>query len=597
MMKKLIPLIASVAVLVPLFFMHSCANTTEAPTGGLKDTIPPYIIDINPLPGAVNVPLKNARFIFTFNEYVSVKTPANIVLSPPQLHPFKTRMQGKNLVVIVDEEEELLPNTTYTITFTDAVADVNEGNMFPGFSYVFSTGEHIDSMMVTGTVRDCNTLSPFKGATVMLYKDLSDSALFLHRPDAATKTDDWGYFRLPFVADTTYRLYAIKDEANNFIYDPENDLVAFVDSIIRPVIVVNDTLPEMLNYEMTDTLSCQERRSEHELILFREKPTKQYLKNEMRTADRAAYITFMAPNAWVDTMWISGFRNDQLITEFNLQQDSMLIWVNSRKAMPDTLHLYVNYRKTDSLGVLKPELEHKKLFIEGKAKTRNTYQARKNIKHTDTICVMKVKAVPETVEQEGISIEFDYPVINESFDSLKFISINTRQRQNAEKYTVERDSLNLRRYVIRPSAKLQKGFEYVLKVPHRAFRDINGFYSDSTEVKVSLPSDDKLSTLVLEMGNVDRKIIVDLLDEKDATVRSYVVDRNTRLEFPYLKTGKYSVRVTEDSNRNSLVDVGSVLEHRQSEKVVFYQRDGKKFIDIPEGAEISQTIDLNILLK
>lgn len=595
MMKKLIPLFIAVSVLLPMFFMHSCANTTEAPTGGLKDTIPPYITFINPLPGAVNVPVSGAKFVFTFSEYVTLKTATNIVLSPPQLKPAKTKLRGKDL--ILSFEDELLPNTTYTISFTDAIADVNEGNMFPGFSYVFSTGDKIDSMMVTGTVLDCNTLKPFPGATVLLYKDLADSAVFLHRPDAATKTDDWGYFRLPYVADTLYRIYAIKDAANNYVYDPEGDLVAFIDSIIRPRIVVNDTIPEMLNYEMSDTLSCQARRSEHELLLFREKPTKQYLKNDVRTADRAAYITFMAPNAWIDTMWISGFRNDQLITEFNILQDSLLIWVNSRKAMPDTLHLYVNYRKTDSLGVLKPELEHKKLFIEGKARTKNTYQDRKKIQHADTICALSLKADPAKVEQDGIVMEFTYPIISQQFDSLKFISINTRQKETEEKYTVEKDSMNIRRYIIHPSFTFQKGYEYKLKVPHRAFRDINGFYSDSTEVKVSLPTDDKLSTLKLEMQNVDRKIIIDLMTENNSVERSYVIDCDKTLVFPYIRKGKYSIRVTDDSNRNSIVDVGSLLEHRQPEKVVFYQQGGKKVIDIPEGAEIVQTIDIKDLLK
>ena len=595
MMKKLIPLFIAAAVLLPMFFMHSCANTTEAPSGGVKDTIPPYISYIAPLPGAVNVPLKGAKFVFTFNEYVSIKTATNIVLSPPQVKPVKSKLRGKDL--ILSFEDELLPNTTYTISFTDAIADVNEGNMFPGFSYVFSTGSKVDSMMVTGTVLDCNTLTPLSGATVLLYKDLADSAVFLHRPDAATKTDQWGYFRLPYVADTLYRLYAIKDAMSNYIYDPEGDLVAFVDSVIRPRIIVNDTIPEMLNYEMTDTLSCQARRSEYELLLFREKPTKQYLKNDVRTADRSAYITFMAPNAWIDTMWIQGFRNDQLITEFNILQDSLLIWVNSRKAMPDTLHLFVNYRKTDSLGMLKPELEHKKLFIEGKAKTKNTYQERKKLQHSDTICTLNLKAEPAKVEQDGFVIEFNYPIISQQFDSIKLVSINTRQKETREKFTVQKDSTNIRRFIIHPEFTFQKGFEYKLKLPHRAFRDINGFYSDSTEVKVSLPTDDKLSTLNLDVKNVDRKIIVDLMNEKNSVERSFVIDTDRQLVFPYIKKGKYSIRITDDSNRNSIVDVGSLLEHRQPEKVVFYQQDGKKLIDIPEGAEIIQTIDIKELLK
>ena len=115
-MKRFLPLIIAVcACLLPLFF-PSCANTTEAPSGGKKDTIPPYIIDIKPLPGAVGVPLQGATFVFTFNEYVSIKTPANIFLSPPQNRIPKSRIRGRNL--IVSFEEPLQPNTTYYYSFS-----------------------------------------------------------------------------------------------------------------------------------------------------------------------------------------------------------------------------------------------------------------------------------------------------------------------------------------------------------------------------------------------------------------------------------------------------------------------------------------------
>ena len=594
-MKRLIPLIIAAAALAPMFFVHSCANTTEAPTGGIKDTIPPYITKIVPAPGVARVPLSGARFTFTFNEYVTVSTPSNILLSPPQQKPVKYRLRGKDLVI--GFEEDLLPNTTYTLNFTDAVADANEGNAFPGYTYVFSSGDQVDSMLITGTVQDCNSLKPFKGATVLLYKDHSDSALFLRRPYAAAKTDDWGFFRLPYVADTLYRLYAIKDAGNNYIYDPDNDLVAFVDSLVRPVMKVDENAPEMLNYEMTDTLSCQARTSEYDLRLFREKPSKQFIKDDKRLDDRSAYISFQAPNAWIDSLWIGGYRSNQIITEFNILQDSLLIWVNSRRAVPDTLHLFVNYRKTDSLGVLKPATEHIRLFQEGKKRSTNSYQDRKKIQHTDTICKYTLKVTPEKVEQDGFELLFSHPIVSGQFDSLLFQSVNTRQRVSREAFTVEQDTLNLRRYVIRPSVKLQKGYEYKLKVPHKAFRDINGYFSDSTEVKVSLPTDDKLSTLTLNMYGVDRKVIVDLMDDRFSVVRSYVITSDTALSFPYLKAGGYSVRITDDANRNSIVDVGSVLEHRQPEKVAVYSQNGKKTIDIMEGADLVQYIDLSTIFK
>ena len=592
-MKRFLPLLIIVgACLLPLFF-PSCANTTQAPTGGKKDTIPPLIIDIKPLPGAVNVPLEGANFVFTFNEYVTIKTPANIFLSPPQQRQPKSRLRGKNL--IVSFEEPLRPNTTYTLSFTDAIADANEGNMFPGYTYVFSTGTRIDSMMVTGTVLDCNTLAPVKGATVLLHKDHADSAALLHRPYAAVKTDDWGFFALPFIQDTLYRLYAIKDANNDNIYDPETETVAFVDSLIRPVLFASDTVPEMLRYDMLDTLRCLARRSEHELKLFREKPSKQFIVNKVRTAERSAYITFQAPGAWIDSLWIRGYRADQVISQFNPLQDSLELWVNSRRAAPDTMRIYVNYRKTDSLGRLVPTQEVVRLPMPQEKRTFSK-TVRRNLKHEDTTCVLKFSAAPETVEQNGFELEFRNPIISERFDSVQFIVTNTRQRQSRAEFTVEQDSLNLRRYILRPKDRLMPGFEYQMKLPHRAFRDINGFWSDSTAVKVSLPSDETLSTLELELSGVNCKLIVDLLGEKrDKVLRSYVTDSDGTLRFPYLKAGKYSIRITQDRNRNSIIDTGSLLGHRPPETVVFLDFNGSNYLTIPASVELTQSVDVGPL--
>ncbi len=592
---KFLPLAALVAAcLLPLFF-PSCANTTQAPSGGKKDTIPPYIIDIKPLPGAVGVPLQGASFVFTFNEYVSIKTPANIFLSPPQNRIPKSRIRGHNL--IVSFEEPLQPNTTYTLSFTDAIADTNEGNMFPGYTYVFSTGSQIDSMLITGTVLDCNTLAPVKGATVLLHKDHSDSALFKHRPYAAVKTDDWGYFVLPYIQDTLYRLYAIRDANPDNIYDPESETVAFIDSLIRPKMVSSDTLPEMLKYDMTDTVRCQARRSEYELKLFREKPSKQYIVKKVRTAERSAYLTFQAPGAWIDSLWIRGFRDDQVISQFNILQDSLELWVNSRRAAPDTMRIYVNYRKTDSLGRLVPTQEIVKLPMPADKRTFSK-SSRRNLQHEDTICVYSLKAQPETVEQNGFELEFRNPIITAWFDSLDFRAINTRQRESKAEFTVEQDSLNLRRYILRPKDKLQPGFQYSMRVPYRIFRDINGFWSDSTVVRVSLPTDETLSVLELELSGVDRKIIVELLGEKrDRVLRSYVVDSDGSVRFPYLKEGRYSIRITDDGNRNSIVDTGSLLEHRQPETVVFLQLGGNSYLNIPPSTELVQPVNVGELFK
>ena len=595
-LDRYFPLIPVLLVLIPVFFSPSCANTTQAPTGGDKDTIPPVLLKVSPEKGTTGVKLTGQEFVFTFDEYVKIKNLQNIYLSPPLKKPVKAKTRGKSVIVYF-EDDTLAANTTYTIDFTDALADNNEGNVFPGFTYVFSTGESVDSLMITGLVQDCNTLSPVKGAKVLLYKNHADSAIFLERPAAAAITDDWGFFSIRNIQDTLYRLYAITDANNDNRYNSESELVAFCDTAIRPVTVVDDSLPELKKYDMKDTVNCQSRKTEYELSLFKEKHAKQMIVNKVRVNDRTSYITFMAPNAHIDTMWIRGVPDDRLITQFNLQRDCLEVWVNDRRTMPDTFHVFVNYLKTDTLGLLSSYTEEVRLVNPvPKAKRR---AAQKNLKHQDTICVYSLSAKGETVERKGFELSFKVPIIYEGFKEMTLRIVNPKQQEEMGTFHVIPDSTNILNYTIMPDVKLMPGFEYFLKMPERTFRDINGFYNDSTEVKVSLPTDDKLSTLTVNVTGVDGKYFVDLLDEKKTNViHSHTITADGSLLFPYLNAGKYCIRVTEDKNDNNLVDTGSLLDHKQPEQAKFYKlQDNSPYIEVLERTEMQQDIDIPTLFN
>ena len=595
-LSKYIPLIPAALVLGAMMFPSGCANTTTPPSGGAKDTIPPVLVKTSPLPGSVNVPTHKTQVKFTFDEYVVVKDPNNIFLSPPLEKKPKYRMSGKSLVVWF--ESDLDTNTTYTLDITGAIADNNEGNWYEGFTLVFSTGSQIDSMCMTGLVQDCNTLKPLKGATVLLYKDQADSAIFLHRPDAAAKTDDWGYFSIRNIKDTVYRVYALKDANNNNMYEPDQESVAFLNDPYRPSTVFDDSLYEFKKFDMKDTALCLARKTDVELNVFREKPSKQLIVKKERVGLRTAFLTFMAPNAKVNSMKVKGLPAEKLISQFNPQKDSLELWVNDQRKMPDTLFLQINFDKTDSLGELVPTDEVVKLVLDKKMRAELQKSSQRDVKHTDTIAVFKGVADATTVEQYGFTLEFQYPLIQDAWDSLVFRSVNPRQQEKVEKYKVTRDPDNLRKYTVMPQEKLMSGFDYHLKIPHRKFRDVNGHWNDSTELKVTLPTDEKLSTISLELNKVRHRYIVDLLTEKrDKVIRSFTVDNDQTLLFPYVKAGKYCIRITEDTNRNGLVDTGSILEHRQPEKVIFFKIKDQFLLDIPERTEYVQTIDMEELFR
>ena len=585
MMKKFwnrfFPALPVLMILWGAMFSHSCANTSQAPTGGRKDTIPPVIVKMNPRSYVLGVPLEGATLEFTFDEYFKVTTPRNIFLSPPQKTAPKYKIKGKKL--IVSFEEPLLENTTYTLNLYGAIQDINENNPYPGYSFVFSTGDSIDSLYITGLVQDCTTLDPVKDATVLLYTSQEDSAVFKDLPFAATKTDEWGFFALRNLPDSNFRMYAISDENGNNLYDPDTESIAFLDSLIRPVNVIRDSIYELIFFDMKDTLACRDRKTEYEMSMFKETPSRQFIDNYGRKSERSAFVSFSARNAHVDTMWIAGLSPDRLITQINLERDSLEIWLNDQRSIPDTVNLFVNYLKTDSTGVLSGFTEEMKL---GNQKPGVT----------DTIAGFSLTAEPKTVEREGFLLEFDYPIINAKFDSVRLMVTDVRNTEERGLFTYSRDSLNLRKYHIVPQETMIVGYIYTLTVPHGVFRDINNAWNDSTQVQVSLPFDPLLSTLQLDMKNVNHKYIVELLDERRTqTLFSYVVNHDQIVEFPYLDAGKYYIRITEDINENSYVDTGSLLGHQMPERVKYFKIEDNPLIDIPEMSLITQTVDLEQL--
>ena len=597
-LRKFIPLIPVALILGSLMFPWGCANTTTPPSGGDKDTIPPEMTKISPMPGTVNVNPHRTKLVFTFNEYVKIKDANGIFLSPPLEKKPKAVIKGKS--VVVSFESDLDTNTTYTLDLTGAIADNNEGNMFPGFTLVFSTGPQIDSMCLTGLVQDFQTLKPLKAVTVMLYKDHTDSAVFLRRPYAAAKTDDWGFFSIRNIKDTLYRVYAVKDENNNNMYDPETERIAFLDTLFRPKTVYNDSIYELKKFEMKDTALCLARKTDFELNMFREKPSKQLIVKKERVGVRTAYLTFMAPDAKIHDMRIKGLPREKLISQFNPQKDSLELWVNDQRKMPDTLQLVIKYDKTDTTGTLVPTEETVRLALDKKVRAELMKKANdiRSRKHEDTIAVMKTTADATTVEQYGYQIEFQYPLIEQAWDSLSMRSVNPRQQEAKMEFVLEKDSTNLRKFSIKPTTPFQQGFDYYLKIPYRKFRDINGYYNDSTELKVTLPKDDKLSSITLNLTGVHNKYIIDLLTEKrDKIIRSFIVDSDGPVLFPYLKAAKYCIRITEDINRNNIVDTGNLLEHRQPEKVLFFKLEDQFLIPVLERSEMVWDLDLQEMFR
>ena len=285
---------------------HSCANTTTAPGGGPKDTIPPVLLKITPEPNNTDFPLTEGKVTLLYNEYTVVKTATDILLSPPTRRKPQAKVKGKNIVVTITDT--LKADQTYTIDFGNALADNNEGNLAPRLVYAFSTGDTVDSLYFTGSVVGSKTLTPVKNALVAAYIDQSDSACFNTLPDAVVKTDDWGFFVLRNLRDTSYRVYVYTDTDGDFKYNPDEDEIGFLDSLYRPVVAVNDSIYELRPFNMKDTLLCSMRIPMVSLLTFKELQTVQYLQNSGRVSERQGFLKFSAADVKIDKLEFVGIQ-------------------------------------------------------------------------------------------------------------------------------------------------------------------------------------------------------------------------------------------------------------------------------------------------
>ena len=587
-----------------LIFPPSCANTSTPPEGGPKDTLAPILVEVVPPINSLHHPvdIKHSTVSFEFDEYVVLNNPNSyIFLSPPQSKPPTAKIKGKK--VVVSFTEPLDSSQTYSLSLGEAIKDNNEGNPFPPYTHSFSTGSYVDSLFVSGNIVEASTMLPMSNMTVLFHTDLSDSAIYKVRPRAAAKSDLWGYFtvrNLP--VDSVYRVYAIQDLNNNCIYDPDQEMVAFLDTLVRPTGVMRPGLPELVPVMMTDTAACQARPTQISLSMFMEVSQRQLLRSRERVSRRQMYLKFAAPYPQIDSMILDGISPDKLILEHNFYQDSITIWINDQGPIPDTLQMRLSYMRTDdTLNILMPVTDTIKMIRPKGKMVENRWGEM--VEEADTLAAYEVDASPEKIDQDGIIIEFESPMICTPFDSITITSKNTREQIAPAPFIVEKDTANIRRFILRMQDKMVAGYEYTLRIPDSLFMDIDGIYCDSLVKTFSLPQDENLSALIVETSNVNEKYMVELVDEKRTNVyRTYHIDSAAVLNFPYLKAGRYSLRITEDKNGNGQIDTGDLLEHRQPEKVMMFRfndvlGDKAYILEIPERTELIQTIDIGEMFK
>ncbi|MBR0534544.1 MAG: Ig-like domain-containing protein [Bacteroidales bacterium] len=570
-------------------FSHSCANTKAAPSGGPKDTIPPVLIKIDPEQNTRNMPLADVKIALTYNEYTVVKEASGVYLSPPTKHAPSVKVKGKSILVTL--RDTLAENTTYTIDFNNALADNNEGNLAPRFTYTFSTGDSIDSMYLTGTVLDCQKLTPVKGVLVALYEDLSDSACMVSLPAAAGRTDDWGFFVIRNIKPRPYRIYAYSDDDKDNLYLQGEDFIAFNDSLFTPELIVRDSIYELGTFNMKDTVACEMRKSEVSLLLFKETASRQFIKNKGRKDNKRGFLRFNAQNTVLNSFQIFGVDSTAITKHFSPEMDSMDFWIDTPYPLPDSLLLSVEYLKTDSLGNLVMTKEDVAISMTDEEKAAlNSDQAK-----ADTLIRADYECKNENVEQDGITIRFPDPVSRFSTDSILFIATNPKNQNDTISFSFEKDEHEFETYHLQSSQPYQTGYKYQVIFKKNAFYDIYGRKNKENVIDIELPNTDKTGSITLNVKGIkESNYIIELVSSDMKQVyRKFNTDKDTKLYFPYLNAGKYTFRITEDRNRNGIFDTGNLLERKQPEKVIVFKLpDGNGIIELPEQTDIEQDLQL-----
>lgn len=490
-------------------------------TGGVKDTIPPVIV--NSLPKNFSTDFKGNFIKINFNEYIKVKDISKqLIISPPMKNaPIIVPMGNASKFITIKILDTLQSNTTYSFNFGQSITDNNEGNPYSQFKYVMSTGTYIDSLKLGGVIKDAYSKKPDNFVSVMLYEaeQFSDSTVFKKQPHYVTNTlDSLHTYTLENLKPGKYHLIALKDQNNNYKYDPKDDKIGFLKTTVT---VPSDTLYKLELFKEKSAFKAQKpaQASSNKLIMG-------YEGNPKNTK-----VTVKNGNENIDTR----------LTQFS-GKDSLQIWIPKIK--------------TDSLQVTVTNDRFSKTFT-----TRI-----KEMKVTDTLSI--------NPKQKG-TLHF-----RETFTLLSSLPIS--KIENSKISLVNKDSvsvpftLNYKEFEqeIELNFKKSEAEKYTITLQPGALTDFYGKENQELSFLATTKNLTDYGNLKLTLENINRfPIIVELLDAKENIIASAYSEKETFLNFESLEPNKYSLRIIYDDNKDGEWTTGSFLEKRQAEEVIYFPKE------------------------
>lgn len=572
--------------------LTSCANMAS-PNGGPYDETPPKVISSYPKPNTIN--FKGKKVNLFFDEIVQIDKPSeNVIVTPPQREMPIIQSYGKRIQVELNDT--LLPNTTYTIDFTNSIGDNNEKNILQNYSFAFSTGEVIDSLQIAGTLLNAFNLEPMTGITIGLHKDLADSA-FTSKPFVRTsRTDDRGHFTIRNVAVGRYRIYALDDSNRDYLFDQPGEAIAYQDSLVIPSSYA-DVRQDTIWKDSLTVDSIKEVRFTHfkpedlVLFLFQEKFERQYLVKSERLDDRYFTLKF---NAQMDTVPIPRPLNFEENKEwFFVQKDmdgkQIHYWLTDTMLLhQDTLRMEVTYPKSDSLNILRSQRDTLRLFVKKRKVEvkRKRHKGKKKEEEVEPLHFLSINMKPSGSLDvfDTVRITFDEPVLHLLADQLP-LEMQVDSVWEPVSYTLRRDSLDSFSFCL--LNKWPYETNYRLKVDSASITSVYGHPVDNHSFTFTTQKEDEYGHLYINISGVQGPSFVELLDNADKVVRCEKVKRGGVL-FMNLKPAKYYARLIVDTNANGRWDTGNYAAKQQAEPVYYYT----KFFAVMQNWKMEESWDV-----
>jgi uncharacterized protein (DUF2141 family) len=554
-----------------IYFTWSCANMGY-PSGGPKDEEMPTISQSDPVPNALN--FTGREIAIEFNELIQLKeVHQKLVVSPPLNERPNIEARGNELRI--EFEEDLQPNTTYTLDFADAISDNNEGNVIPAFRFSFSTGEVVDSMQISGHLFEAIDLAPADGILVMVHDNLSDTAFQTRVPVRMAKTDSEGYFSIQNIRPGRYRIYALGDTNNNYQFDQPGERIAWYDAILEPSFEYRQVIDSIVIN--TDSLSIDSvvvseklfyTPDSLQLFLFQEDFKQQFLDSDNRPEKGKLSFIFNRPLQEDFKIEITGHeeRGDWAIFENTLSNDTVHVWLaDSTMYNQDSLSFTLTYQVLDSLQNLvdrKDTLTMYHFEVKQEKKKRKKKDEKVEIPH------IKFPKAPGSINiYSACSFTLPAPAISFDEEAIHlYQQVDTIMEPVA--FDFWQDSLNVRKYYI--LANWEPGGSYQYTIDSAAIEDLYHLKNFPVNNSFKIKKEEDYGEIYIHIDQPENNWLVQVLDSKESIVQQAYLPENGKLAFVYLRPGSYMLRVIEDKNRNEQWDTGNYESIVQPEQLMYY---------------------------